>query len=198
MEISFETLILIAIAVLVVVVAVASYLISQSRRRAWEELANRLGMTFSPGNWWGSGMSISGTYRSQRLTLDKFTRRRGNSSITFTRAVVLMMQPTGLELDIYTEGLFSRIGKIMGMKEIQTGDEGIDDRYIIRGQPEEMVLRLLQNYDVRQKLVEAPSLRIKVRGAEIHYEKRGFIKDENTLVALFELMTSLARGIERL
>ena len=109
-----------------------------------------------------------------------------------------MMQPTGLELDIYTEGLFSRIGKIMGMKEIQTGDEGIDDRYIIRGQPEEMVLRLLQNYDVRQKLVEAPSLRIKVRGAEIHYEKRGFIKDENTLVALFELMTSLARGIERL
>ena len=198
MEISFEFLVIFGSIALVVLALVASYLNLQSRRRAWEELAARLGLTFASGNWLGSGMSISGTYRSQHLTLDKFTRRTGKNSTTYTRIVLFLNQPTQLELDIYTEGLFSKIGKVFGMKEIQTGDEALDQRYIIKGQPEPMIASLLQSYDLRQKLVEAPTLHIKVQGQEIYYEKRGFIRDENNLIALLDLITSLAGGIDRL
>ena len=198
MEISVEYLILFVTVALVVVALVASYLILQSRRRAWEELAARVGLSFAPGNWLGLGMSISGTYRSQYITLDKFTRSTGKNSTTYTRIVLRLSQPTQLELLIYTEGIFSKIGKLFGMKEIQTGDEVIDQRYIIKGQPEPMIASLLQSYDLRQKLVEAPALHIKVQGQEIYYEKRGFNKDENSLIALFDLLASLAGGIDRL
>lgn len=198
MDISVETLVLFASAALVVVALVISYLVLQSRRRAWEELAARLGLTFAPGNWIGRGMSISGTYRSQHITLDKFTRRTGKSSTTYTRVVLFLKQPSQIEMMIYTEGLFSKIGKLLGMKEMQTGDEALDQRYIIKGQPENMIASLLASYDVRQKLVEAPALHIKVQGQEVYYEKRGFAKDENNLIALFDLITSLASGIDRL
>jgi hypothetical protein len=198
MELPVEYLILFATVALVVVALLASYLILQSRRRAWEELAARLGLTFTPGNWTGSGMSITGTYHSQHLTLDTYTRRTGKNSTSYTRIVLFLQQPTQLELEITNEGMFSKIGKLLGSKEIQTGDEAIDQRYIIKGQPENMIFNLLQSYDVRQKLVEAPSLNIRARGQEIYYDKRGFIKDENNLVVLFDLMTSLANGIDRL
>ncbi len=198
MEISVEYLFLFITAAMVVVALVGSYLVLQSRRRAWEELAARLGLTFTPGNWIGRGMSVSGTYRSQHITLDKFTRRTGKNSTTYTRVVLFLKQPAQIELVIYTEGLFSKIGKLLGMKDIQTGDEAIDQRYIIKGQPENSIASLLASYDLRQKLVEAPALHIKVQGQEIYYEKRGFIRDENNLVALFDLITSLASGIDRL
>ena len=198
MDISVETLVLFAVVALVVVAVVFSYLVLQSRRRAWEELAARLGLTFEPGNWIGRGMSISGTYRSQHITLDKFTRRTGKNATTYTRVVLFLKQPSQIEMEIYTEGLFSKIGKLLGMKEIQTGDEVLDQRYIIKGQPENGIAGLLASYDVRQKLAEAPALHIKVHGQEIYYEKRGFAKDENNLIALFDLITSLASGIDRL
>ena len=183
---------------IIAVVIIINYVILASRRRVWEELAARLGLTYAPGNWLGSGLSISGTYHNQHLTLDKFTRSTGKNSTTYTRIVLILKQPTRLELVITTEGLFSRIGKLLGAKEIQTGDEALDQRYIIKGQPENMIASLLQSYDLRQKLVEAPSLHIKVQGQEIYYEKRGFNKDENNLIALLDLMTSLAGGIDRL
>jgi hypothetical protein len=198
MQFNIGTLIIFGSIAILVVALVVSYLVLQSQRSAWEELATRLGLTFDPGNFFGHGMSISGTYRSQHLTLDKFTRRTGKSQITYTRIVLFLKQPTQLELMVTTEGLFSKIGKLFGMKEIQTGDEALDQRYIIKGQPENMVISLLQSYDVRQKLVEAPSLHIKVQGQEIYYEKRGFNGDENNLIALFDLMTGLAGGIEHL
>ena len=198
---SSDTSIVISILAVIGVIAavvIINYIIIASHRRAWEELATKLGLSFTRGNLLGGGMSVSGTYHNQQITLDTFTRRTGKNTHTYTRIKLFMKQPTQLELSLNTEGVFSKIGKMLGTKDIQTGDEALDQRYVIKGQPENLIFTLLQSYDLRQKLIEAPALNIRVQGQEIYYEKSGINKDENNLIALFELFTSLASGIERL
>lgn len=182
---------------LLILVPVVSYLLLQSARRAWEELAARLGMAYTPGNLFGKGLSLSGSYRGQQITADIFTRYTGSKLRTYTRIVLFLKQAAPLDLEIYSENLFNKVGKLLRSQDIHTGDEEIDRRFIIKGQPEEDVKRLLLAYDLRQKLAEAPALHLKLHGQEIYYEKRGFETNENKLLALFDLMTGLAGEIER-
>ncbi len=173
------------------------YLVLAARRRAWSNLADRAALSFSPGNFFGRGLSVSGSYHSHPLILDTFTRHYGKSSRTYTRITVTLNQPTSLNLAIYTEGLFSKVGKALGMKEIQTGDEAIDRRYIIKGQPETTIAGLLMSYDLRQRLIEAPSFNARIEGLNVCYDHTGVELDENKLLALFDLLTSLATAIDR-
>lgn len=180
------------------VVVFIAYVVLVARRRAWTQVAERANLFFEPGNMFGSGLSVRGVYQGRELTLDSFTRRTGKNSTTYTRIVLLLREPAGLEMTLNTEGLFSRVGKLLGMQDIQTGDEALDQRYIIKGQPQNLVMSVLQSFDLRQRLLEAPSLYIQVKGQQVYYEKRGFDHNENNLIALFDLMTSLAGGVERL
>jgi hypothetical protein len=198
MSINFETLVPFFILGVIGVALVISYLILVNRRRAWTNLAERAGLNIEPGNFFGGGLCVSGVYHSHQLTLDKFTRHHGKSSTTYTRIVLFLNRQAGLQLDLSTEGMFSKIGKLLGMQDIHTGDEALDQRYVIRGQPEDQVTRLLLSYDLRQKLIEAPALHVKINGQEIYYEKSGVETNEDTLLALFDLLTSLAVGVERL
>ena len=173
------------------------YLALAARRRAWSNLADRAALTFNPGNFFGHGISVSGSYHGHPLTLDTFTRHYGRSSRTYTRIAVTLNQPTTLRLKIYNEGLVSKLGKALGMQEIQTGDEAIDRRYIIQGQPETAVAGLLMSYDLRQKLIEAPTFNARIEGLNVCYDRSGVELDENKLLALFDLLTTLATAIDR-
>jgi hypothetical protein len=176
---------------------IASYFVIAARRRAWSNLADQAALTLSTGNFLGRGLSISGTYHSHPLTLDTYTRGSGKYSHTYTRILVGLNHPTDLSLSIHNEGVFSKIGKALGQKEIQIGDEAIDQRYIIKGQPETTIASILLSYDLRQKLIEAPSFNARIQGLDIYYDRRGVELDENKLIALFDLLTSLANAIDR-
>ena len=197
MSIDTGSLILLLIFVFIILSIAIAYFVLAARRQAWSQLADRAGLTFEPGNFFGSGLSVSGVYLGHQLTLSTFTRSSGKSSTTYTRVVLFMNQQANLDLSLYTEGVFSKVGKMLGMQDIQTGDEALDQRYVIKGQPENLVVSILQSYDLHQKLVEAPSLNIQVKGQEIVYEKRGVEQNENNLIALFDLLTSLSNAIER-
>ncbi len=188
-------LIVLGFAALTVVIV---YLTIVTRRQAWSQLAERANLQFNRGNFVSHGLSVSGVYQGHNLTLDTFSRSAGRSSATYTRIVLNLNQPANLDLTLSTEGLFSKVGKLLGMQDIQAGDEALDQRYMIKGQPENLVLSVLQSYDLRQRLLEAPSLYLHVHGQQVYYEKRGFERNENNLIALFDLMNSLAAAVERL
>ena len=197
MSSNFELILIILVFGVIALSIVIGYVVLAGRRQAWSQLADRAGLNFEAGNFFGSGITVSGVYQGHQLTLSTFTRHTGKSSTTYTRLVLFMNRQSSLDLSLSTEGVFSKMGKMLGMKDIQTGDEAIDQRYVIKGQPENQVVSILQNYDLRQKLVEAPSVSVQVKGQEITYEKRGVEQNENNLIALFDLLTSLANAIER-
>jgi hypothetical protein len=170
----------------------------QARLKAWRELAERMGLTWEPGSLLGHPPYVKGKYRGHELTLDTFRRGSGRNSTTYTRIILFVNNQSNLYLTLYEESVFSKIGKLFGAQDIQVGDEEIDRRFMIKGQPEDSVTRLLTPISLRQKLLEARSVNLEVDGRELHFEKKGEESDVNYLQFLFDLLSDLAEAVERI
>jgi hypothetical protein len=193
----FVVLVIVASVLFVVLGLAAGYISVQGRRKAWADLAERLGLNFEPGSYIFSRPIVSGTHLHHQVKLDSFTRSSGRSSTTYTRIIVYLSSAANFSLTLTEEGVFSRIGKAIGMQDVQVGDDEIDRRYTIRSQPEDAARRVLFSLGMRQRLLEAPPLHIELRGMEVIYERRGFETDPNKLTALLDLMCALADAAER-
>ena len=185
------------ILVVLVVVAVIAFLRYQTRRRAWSELAMRTGLTLESAGFLGLSQRVTGAYRGRALTLDTFTRRSGEHSTTYTRIVVPVNNASSLRLTLYEQGLLSEIGKLLGAQDIQTGDPELDRRFIIKGQPEDVIVRLLTSGGLYDKLLQARSLNLRVEGGQVRFEKRNIESDVDYLQSLFDLLSDLAEAVER-
>jgi hypothetical protein len=169
----------------------------RKRVHAWEEFAVQLGLSFEPGGFLRQP-AISGSYRSHAVRLDTFTRGSGQHSTTYTRIVLSLANPSGMQMELGGENVFSKIGKALGGQDIETGDAELDGRYVIKGQPESAVLRVLMQINLRQRLIEARWLHVKLNGDTLRYERRGIESNPETLKLLFDLLADLADGVERI
>ncbi len=181
---------------ILVLFTVLAYLRRQARQQAWSELAARTGLALEPGGIF-SPMRVTGYYRGRPLTLDTFTRSSGKSSTTYTRIRLGVNNPPALSLAIYDENVLSKIGKALGMQDVQTGDDELDRRFTIKGQPEPVIARLLTSIGLRQKLLEARSLHVEVKDRELHFEQRGAESNADHLQFLFDLLSDLAEAVDR-
>lgn len=194
--------IVIAIVVVVIVAVVLGVMLSaKARRRAWSEFADSVGLFFDQGGALGSNMKVTGTYRGRQAVLDTFTRTSGTGdnrhTTTYTRLMMTVNNPANVALTLDREGVFSKVGKALGMKDIQTGDSELDKHLIIKGQPEATVRAILSNSYLRQKLLQTRSIDIDVSMNQIHFQKQGFEKNPEVLTSWFDLLASLADAIER-
>lgn len=197
--------IVVLIAVLVVIgvpVFLVMHLQRRAHIRAWSELAARLGLECDPGKYWGAPVVVRGDYQGHALTLDTFTRSsgsgKGTGQTTYTRIVLAVSNPTGLRLELSKEGLLEKVGKRLGAQDIQTGDAALDQRFVIKGEPEEAVRRVLTSEALRGPLIAASSMDLRVEGSEIRFQKPGVERDNERLRGLFDLLSALAREIERI
>ena len=186
---------LIAIGLLVLFGMIA-YLRRQARQQAWSELAARTGLTFESGGIFAP-MRVAGNYRGRPLTLDTFTRHNGKNSTTYTRIQLGTNNPCALSLAIYDENVLSKLGKALGMQDIQTGDDELDRRFTIKGQPEPVIASLLTSVGLRQKLLEARSVHVEVKGQQVYWQQRGAESNADYLQFLFDLLSDLAEAVDR-
>jgi hypothetical protein len=166
------------------------------RLRAWSELAARSGLSLEPGNLF-SPPRVSGAYRGHHLRLDTFSRGTSKNRTTYTRIVVHLDNRAGVRLALYQEDVFNKIGKMFGQKDVQTGDEEIDRRFMIRCEPEMFAARLFTSINLRSKLLQARSLNLSVEGPELYFEQRGAETNGEYLQFLFDMLIDLAEFVER-
>jgi hypothetical protein len=171
----------------------------QAQKRAWQKLAAQTGLTCESSGLWGLQLCVTGTYRGRSLTLDTFTRGGGADSAptSYTRIVIFVNNQSHFYLALYEESVFSKIGKLFGAQDIQIGDEEIDRRFMIKGQPESVIVSLIATSGLRQKLLEARSLNLEMDGRELYFEEQGVEMDVNYLRFLFDLLSDMAEAIER-
>ena len=78
--------------------------------------------------------------------------------LPYTHCVADLTQTYEHSLTVYNETMASRIGKTLGMKDIQIGFHSFDDAFMIKGSDEYMTTRLLP-IEVQNKLLELRSFR---------------------------------------
>ena len=115
----------------------------------------------------------------------------GNAPITYTRVRSIFKNPRQLKLKLYKEGFFSQIGKMLGMQDIIVNDEELDQRYIIKGNDEVIIGKLLTDYRLKQLLISDKPVEL-----EINNKDKGLIEEDESLVSF--QATGLIKDLDQL
>ena len=174
-----------------------------SKEDIWSQLSQELGADYEEGGFFKDGKVVL-AHKQWEITLDTYTVHTGKSTIIYTRMRAPYVNRDGFRFNIYRKNIFSGIGKLFGMKDIEIGDAFFDDEFIIQGEPEHLVSRLLSNVAVRQLIQSQPDIHFQVKDDdgwfkskfpegvdELYFEVVGVIKDRERLKNLFDLFASV-------
>jgi len=136
--------------ILGVVVAVLVYAAQQRAelRSSYERLASRYGGRCEPGGLF-STPSVRFSHDDAWVTID-ISVTGGKHKTYYTQARFCSPR-LGIRCEVYPEGLWSRVGKLMGMVDVEIGSPDFDRRYIISGS-DPATLRSLLNPVVQSQI----------------------------------------------
>lgn len=164
----------------------------------WSKIAADIGGDYINGGFWGKD-ELRYQYLQWEILLDTYTVRSKNSSTTYTRMRAPFINKDGFYFKIYREGIFSSIGKLFGMQDIQICDPFFDEQYIIKSNSEDKVRRLFASEKLKQLINKQPQISLEIRDDEgwfgqhfpdgtdeLYFSCVGIIKDTYVLKALFD------------
>lgn len=179
----------------------------------WQWLVDKFGLEVVGGEplhpdkkWLGfvrAPLRLEGTYNNFFLKIYNYTVGSGKNRTTYSTARIIGPNPGDLRFEFHREGLFSKIGKVFGMQDIQTGDTRFDGKFIIKcNDPEFIKIALLPQikelfYGVWE--THKSMGHIKLLDEELCYDEMGTIRNEKVcerFAAVVDLLTALRGTIE--
>lgn len=175
-----------------------------SKDEAWRRLAQEIDADFIDGGLWKGSSKVQAQFGPWTVTLDTYTVHTGHAHFTYTRIRAPYVNPEGLRFTVYRKGLFSEVGKLLGMQDIEVGDPEFDEAFIVKGTDEAKVRELFADPEVRSLLLAQPQIRLEVKDSEgwfgpsfpedvdeLPFQVTGVIKEADRLKALFDLFASV-------
>jgi hypothetical protein len=170
-----------------------------SRDEVWRQLAGEIGASYVGGGTWHAD-KVQARVKEWTVTLDTYTVSTGKSTVTFTRMRAPYVNPDGFRFKVYRKGLFSGLGKMFGMQDVEIGDHEFDQAFIVQGNDESKLRSLLAYPKLRQLMLAQPALDLEVRDSEgffgpkfpanvdeLRFQVVGVIRDVTLLKGLFDL-----------
>jgi hypothetical protein len=175
-----------------------------SREEVWRQLCHEIGADFVGGGFW-KGDKVQAQVKSWTVTLDTYSVHTQHSHVTYTRMRAPFVSRDGFRFRIYRRGVFSGLGKALGMQDIEVGHSlHFDEDFIIQGDDEGKVRALFANPEIRRLIAEQPELRLELKDDEgffsarfpegvdeLYFAVRGVIKDVERLKRLFDLFAAV-------
>ena len=116
-----------------------------NKDKVWRQVSDEIGAEFVEGRFW-KGNRVEAHVAPWTITLDTHTVSTGHSHITYTRMrAPYVNNPEGLRFTLYRKGLFSELGKLLGMQDIEVGDPEFDEAFIVQGTDEFKVRELFDD-----------------------------------------------------
>lgn len=178
-------------------------LFGPSKDEVWRQLGEEAGAEFVEGGFW-KGSKVQAHVEPWTVTLDTYTVHSGHAHITYTRMRAPYVNPEGLRFTVYRKGLFSELGKLLGMQDVEVGDPEFDEAFIVKGTDESRVRELFADPEVRSLLLSQPKIHLQVKDSEgwfgptfpegvdeLHFQVVGVVKDVERLKSLFELFAAV-------
>lgn len=183
-------------------------LFGPSKKEIWTQLSEEINANYIEGSFL-KGARVEYTYNNWIIYLDTYTVSTGKSSVTYTRMRAPFINMKKFQFKIYKKGLFSNVGKALGMQDIEIGYDLFDNAYIIKGNDEVLVKKLFLNDDIRNLIQKQPRIRFEVKEdegmlstkfkdneSELSFIVTGVMKDIDKLKNLFKLFTKVLDEFE--
>ena len=185
-------------------------LFGSSKREIWQQLSTDIGARFVDGGFW-KGDKVVATHGQWTVTLDSYAVSTGKTTVVYTRMRAPYVNPGGFRFTIYRKGIFSGIGKWLGMQDIEIGDTPFDEDFIIKGTDETLVRSLLSGPKIRDLVSRQRQIYLTVKDDEgwfgptfpdgvdeLHFQVVGVIKDIERLKQLYELFAEMLEELCRI
>lgn len=140
-------------------------LFGASTEEVWRELAAQVGGDLVDGGFWKSDKVVA-RVKEWTITLDLYTVSTGKSHVTYTRLRAPYVNSDGFRFTIYRKSIFSGLGKMLGMQDLEMGDPAFDEAFILQGNNPEKVRALFGHEPLRQLISAQPRFSMTVRDDE--------------------------------
>jgi hypothetical protein len=174
-------------------------LFGPSKDEIWAQLSREIGAEQREGGFFKNG-SVRLRHREWEITLDDYVVHAGNATMVFTRIRAPYVNRDGFRFRIYRKGVFTWLGKVLGVEDLEIGDRFFDDKFVIQGEPASMVTRLFMNPQIKEYIARQPDINLQVKDDEgwfgqrfpegvdeLYFLASGVIRDKDRLRELFEL-----------
>lgn len=128
------------------------------REDIWRQLATETGADFVDGGFW-SGSTIEASHGEWRITLAVV--RYGRTHATLMRTPYVNQD--GFRFRVYRKQLFSELGKMLGMQDVEVGQADFDRDFIIQGNDEAKLRKLFANARIRELISAQPQISFAVQ-----------------------------------
>ena len=129
-------------------------------------------------------LRLEGQHRGIRLQVYHYQVSSGQSSTTYATVRATLENERGLAFTFSKEGIFSKVGKSLGMQDVATGDARFDGLFVVKCNDPEFIARALIP-QVRERFVNAWETHkargtIKLKNDTLSYDEAGSIRDDKT------------------
>lgn len=182
-------------------------LFGPSKKEIWEELAREIQANYIDNGFW-SGDRVEAKIDNWIVVLDTYTVSNGKTSTTYTRMRAPFINLDNFYFKIYRAGLFSQIGKLLGMEDIEIGYKEFDEDFIIKSNNSERVKLLFSNENIRTLIHNQPDISLEIKDDEgffkssfpkgvdeLYFQVHGVIKDIYRLKELYELFGKILQEL---
>ncbi|HEX9782401.1 MAG TPA: hypothetical protein VGA56_06660 [Opitutaceae bacterium] len=189
---------LLFIGVFVTVFALVILAVVRQQKRAREnlsKLADRLGFqVIEPekrGIFNRSATRLSGVFRGRNLQVYAYSTGSGKNQTQWCALATPVRNPAGLTVRISRENIFTRVGRKLGIDDVETGDAAFDKAYYVKSnQPDFIRVALIP--EVRQRIASAWESgargTLSADAGEVKYAEVGNFSNEKVCTRFGELI----------
>lgn len=174
-------------------------LFGPSRDEIWRKFSDEIGSEFVEGGFWKADKVLI-QHGQWTITLDVFTQSSGDHSHSYTRLRAPYVNKDGFRFTIYRKSIFTGIGRLFGMQDVEVGYPEFDETFVIQGNDEGKLRALFANERICQLIEMQPAIYLTVKDDEgwfrpqfpegvdeLYFQVRGVVKDLDRLKSLYYL-----------
>lgn len=181
------------------------------KEEAWKQLCAEMRADFIDGGFWKGDKVELRVDDAWLITLDVFSVQQGKRRQKYTRLRVPFVSLDDFRFVVYRNGLFTGLGKVLGMQDIEVGDSEFDTAFVIQGNNEAKLKALFATPNIQKLLHYQPEVRFEVRDNQgrfwetlpesvdvLYFQVEGVVTDLNLLKGLFYLFIETLRELYEL
>ena len=183
--------------------ALLRQLFGPSREEIWRQLCGEIQAQYVTGGFW-KGDKVQAQHGQWTITLDIYTVSDGENTTRYTRLRAPYVNKDDFRFTIYRTGIFSDLGKLFGIEDVEVGYPEFDEAFVIKGNDKTKLRALFANPRIRQLIERQPKIRLTVKDDEGWFGKHfpegvdelyfcvlGVIRDVDRLKSLFDLFAEV-------
>lgn len=166
----------------------------------WRRLAGEIDGNYVDGNFWQRS-KIQASHAGWLITLEE------HGKYHHTRMSAPFLNPGGFRFTVYRKGVFTDLGKYLGMQDVEVGLPDFDRDFVIKGTDQMKLRQFFGNARIRELIAAQPRIHFEVKDGrgifaesflpqkpaedldvlEFQIDSRPSIKDKERLRLLFDL-----------